>query len=75
MKRLSPILAASWPVILVVVVVLYIATLTEVIVAEIQMVHLRDNGTALMGLKLGIMDKRMLMIPLEISSIEIGVLE
>ena len=35
----------------------------------------RDTGTALMGLKLGVSYRRLLMIPVEISSSEIGLLE
>ena len=68
----------SGPVILVLVIVVYIATLTEVIVAEVQMhqmVCLRDTGTALMGLMLGVSHRRWLMIALETSSTEIGLLE
>ena len=45
-------MAMSSPVILVQMLLDYIATLTEVVVAELQMVQLRDTGTALMGLKL-----------------------
>jgi hypothetical protein len=61
-------------VILVLVVTVYIATLTEVIVAEVQMVQLRETGTTLMGLKLGVSyrSSRMIDIPLETSSLEIG---
>jgi hypothetical protein len=64
-------------VILVLVVTVYIATLTEVIVAEVQMVQLRESGTALMGLKLELSLQKMLLTlgPPETSSLEIGILE
>ena len=67
----------SSPVILVSMILDYIATLTEVIVADHQMVQLRDTGTSLMGLKLGVSHRRMLLILglLETSSLEIGILE
>jgi hypothetical protein len=39
------------------------------------MVQLRETGTALMGLKLEVSHRRILVIPLETSSPEIGVLE
>ena len=68
-------MAMSSPVILVSVILDYIATLTEVIVAELQMVQLRDTGTALIGLKLGVSHRRKLMTPLQTSSLEIGLLE
>ena len=57
--------------------VVYFATLTEAVVAEVQMVQLRESGsyTALMGLKLVLTDRRWLMIPQETSSSEIGILE
>jgi hypothetical protein len=67
--------AMSTLVILVLVIVVYIATLTEAIVAELQMVQLWESGTDLMGLELILTDRRLLVIPLEISSPEIGMLE
>jgi hypothetical protein len=49
------------------------ATLTEVVVAELQ---LRDNGTSLMGLKLGVTHRSLtLMVVLKSSSLEIGKME
>jgi hypothetical protein len=75
MERPSPIMAMSGSVILVLVIVVYIATLTEVTVAEMQMVQLRDSGTALIGHKFGVSRMRVLGIPLETSSLEIGILE
>jgi hypothetical protein len=42
-------MAMSSSVILVLVVVVYNAILTEVVAAELQMVQLRETGTSLMG--------------------------
>ena len=69
--------AMSSSVILVQMLLDYIAILTEVVVADHQMVQLRDTGTALMGLELGVSQRRMLLILglLETSSLEIGLLE
>jgi hypothetical protein len=44
-------------------------------VAELWMVQLRESGTSLMGLKLVLMDRSLLVIPLKTSSPEIGLLE
>ena len=55
-------------------VLVYTATLTEVIVAELQMEQLRDTGTSLMGLKLGV-THCWILASLEISFTEIGLLE
>jgi hypothetical protein len=64
-------------VILVLVVTVYFATLTEVVVAVALMVQLRESGTALMGLKLGVSLRRILLTlgPPETSSLEIETLE
>jgi hypothetical protein len=68
-------MAISTSVILMLVVMVYIATLTEVVAADLQMVQLRESGTTLMGLKLELTDTSLLMIPLKTSSLEIGMLE
>ena len=65
-------MAMSASVILVEMILVYIATLTETVVAKLQ---LGDTGTALMGLKLGVTHKSLLMIQLKTSSLEIGDLE
>jgi hypothetical protein len=62
----------SWPAILVEVVIVYIAILIEIVVAELQF---KDTGTTLMGLKLGVTQRNFLLIPLKTSSPEIGMLE
>jgi hypothetical protein len=64
METLSPMIAISLPMILVRVVVVYFATLMEV--------QLRETGTSLMGLKLGVSLRRMLLTlgPPETSSTE-----
>jgi hypothetical protein len=58
--------------------VVYIATLAGVIVAEertTQIEQLRGTGTSQMGLELVLSHRRLLEIPLETSSLEIGLLE
>jgi ABC-type maltose transport system permease subunit len=62
----------SLPVILVLVMLVFIATLTEVIVAEVQMAQLRETGTSQMELELRVSQMRLLVIPLKTSSLEIG---
>lgn len=66
MGRLSPVMPMSLSLTLVYIVVLYIATLTEAVVAEVlmqKMVWLRDTGTTLMGLKLRASHCSLLLIP------------